>query len=181
MLVIPDYGLWRPVRLDGFVQDAAHAVAWTHAHASECDRDPSSLLLMVHSAGAHIGALFATDGHWLAGVGMHPRQLAGFIGLTGPYDFLPLKDPDFIDMFSSTHQAQQCSQPVHFVSGDEPAVLLMQGSADKMGAAAQRHITRRDNAARRRVGRGEDLSGRRPRRHPVGEVAAVSRKDAGAG
>ena len=132
VVVIPDYRLWPKVRLDGFMQDAAHAVAWTEAHVSEYGGDPSSLFLMGHSAGAHIGALLATDGHWLAAVGMHPSQLAGFIGLAGPYDFLPLKDPDFIDMFGSTHQAQLRSQPVHFVDGDEPPMLLMQGSADKV-------------------------------------------------
>ncbi|MEO9079962.1 MAG: alpha/beta hydrolase, partial [Rhodanobacter sp.] len=132
VVVIPDYRLWPKVRLDGFMQDAAHAVSWTHAHAGKYGGNPSSLFLMGHSAGAHIGALLATDGHWLAGVGMHPRQLAGFIGLAGPYDFLPLKDPDFVDMFGSTHQAQLRSQPVHFVDGDEPPMLLMQGSADKV-------------------------------------------------
>ncbi|HWU77944.1 MAG TPA: alpha/beta hydrolase [Rhodanobacter sp.] len=132
VVVIPDYRLWPKVRLDGFMQDAAHAVAWAHAHASEYGGDPSRLFLMGHSAGAHIGALLATDGHWLAGVGMHPRQLSGFIGLAGPYDFLPLKNPDFIDMFGSTHAAQLRSQPVHFVDGDEPPMLLMQGSADKV-------------------------------------------------
>lgn len=132
VVMIPDYRLWPKVRLDGFMHDGAHAVAWTHAHATEYGGDPSSLFLMGHSAGAHIGALLATDGHWLADVGMHPSQLAGFIGLAGPYDFLPLKDPDFIDMFGSTHQAQLRSQPVHFVDGDEPPMLLMQGSADKV-------------------------------------------------
>lgn len=132
VVVIPDYRLWPQVRLDGFMQDAAHAVAWTHAHAASYGGDPSSLFLMGHSAGAHIGALLATDAHWLASVGMQPRQLDGFIGLAGPYDFLPLKDPDFIDMFGSTLAAQEHSQPVHFVDGDEPPMLLMQGTSDKV-------------------------------------------------
>lgn len=132
VVVIPDYRLWPRVRLDGFMHDAANAVAWTHAHAAQYGAKPARLFLMGHSAGAHIGALLATDGHWLAGVGMHPRQLAGFIGLAGPYDFLPLKDPDFIDMFGATHQQQLRSQPVHFVDGDEPPMLLLQGSTDKV-------------------------------------------------
>ena len=132
VVVIPDYRQWPQVRLDGFMQDAARAVAWTHAHAGEYGGDPASLFVMGHSAGAHIGALLATDAHWLAAVGMQPRQLAGFIGLAGPYDFLPLKDTDFIDMFGRTHDAQLHSQPVHFVDGDEPPMLLMQGSTDKV-------------------------------------------------
>lgn len=132
VVVIPDYRQWPQVRLDGFMQDAARAVAWTHAHANEYGGDPASLFVMGHSAGAHIGALLAIDAHWLAAVGMQPRQLAGFIGLAGPYDFLPLKDADFIDMFGRTHEAQLRSQPVHFVDGDEPPMLLMQGTTDKV-------------------------------------------------
>lgn len=132
VVVIPDYRLWPKVKLDGFMQDAAHAVAWAHAHASEYGGNPDDLFVMGHSAGAHIGALLATDAHWLNAVGMQPRQLAGFIGVAGPYDFLPLKDPDFIDMFGTTHEAQLRSQPVHFVNGDEPPMLLMQGSTDKI-------------------------------------------------
>jgi acetyl esterase/lipase len=132
VVVIPDYRLWPKVKLDGFMQDASRAVAWTHAHAGEYGGDPSSLFVMGHSAGAHIGALLATDAHWLTGVGMQPRQLSGFIGLAGPYDFLPLKDADFIDMFGSTHEAQLRSQPVHYVDGDEPPMLLMQGTTDKV-------------------------------------------------
>jgi acetyl esterase/lipase len=132
VVVIPDYRLWPQVRLDGFMQDAAHAVAWTQAHAGEYGGNSAQLFVMGHSAGAHIGALLATDAHWLDAVGMQPRDLSGFIGLAGPYDFLPLKDPDFIDMFGSTHEAQLRSQPVQYVNGDEPPMLLMQGTTDKI-------------------------------------------------
>jgi acetyl esterase/lipase len=132
VVVIPDYRLWPKVRLDGFMQDAARAVAWTQAHAGEYGGNGAQLFVMGHSAGAHIGALLATDAHWLDAVGMQPRDLSGFIGLAGPYDFLPLKDPDFIDMFGSTREAQLRSQPVHYVDGDEPPMLLMQGTTDKI-------------------------------------------------
>jgi acetyl esterase/lipase len=132
VVVIPDYRKWPAVKLDGFMSDAARAVAWAHAHAGEYGGNPNDLFVMGHSAGAHIGALLATDAQWLDAVGMRPRQLAGFIGLAGPYDFLPLKDPDFVDMFGNTHAAQLRSQPVHFVDGDEPPMLLMQGTTDKI-------------------------------------------------
>ncbi|HET6430952.1 alpha/beta hydrolase [Dyella sp.] len=132
VVVIPDYRKWPQVRMGGFMQDGARAVAWAHAHASEYGGDPEAMFLMGHSAGAHVGALLATDARWLKGVGMTPGQLRGFIGLAGPYDFLPLTDPDFVDMFGPTHAAQLNSQPVHFVNGDEPPMLLMQGTGDKI-------------------------------------------------
>jgi len=149
VVVIPDYRLWPQVKMDGFMQDAAHAVAWTHANAGSYGGNPDELFVMGHSAGAHIGALLATDAHWLNDVGMQPRQLAGFIGLAGPYDFLPLKEQDYIDMFGSTHAEQLLSQPVHFVNGDEPPMLLMQGTTDKIvwprNAASLAAALRREN------------------------------------
>lgn len=138
VVAIPDYRKYPQVRLDGFMSDASHAVAWVHAHAAEFGGQPRSLFLMGHSAGAHIAALLASDGRWLAPAGLCPRQLAGFIGLAGPYDFLPLSEPAYIGMFGATPQAQARSQPVNFIDGDEPPMLLLQGTGD--------HYVRPDNA-----------------------------------
>lgn len=154
VVVIPDYRLWPRVRLGGFMQDAAHATAWAQAHAADYGGDPAALFVMGHSAGAHIGALLATDGRWLRAVGMQPAQLQGFIGLAGPYDFLPLTDPDFIDMFGTTHAAQLTSQPVHYVDGDEPPMLLLQGTADRI---VQPRNARSLSAAMARAGETAEL------------------------
>ena len=130
VVAIPDYRKYPQVRMDGFMADAAHAVAWMHAHAADYGGDRDVMFLMGHSAGAHIAALMATDGRWLGEVGLQARELAGFIGLAGPYDFLPLTDPAFIGMFGTTPSAQASSQPVNFVDGDEPPMLLLQGTDD---------------------------------------------------
>lgn len=130
VVAIPDYRKYPQVRMQGFMADAAHAVAWVHAHAADYGGSPQVMFLMGHSAGAQIGALLATDKHWLTKVGMEPQQLAGFIGLAGPYDFLPLTDPALINIFGATPQAQARSQPVNFVDGDEPPMLLLQGTTD---------------------------------------------------
>lgn len=130
VVMIPTYRLWPKVEMDGFMSDGAHAVAWANQHAAAYGGSSDKLFVMGHSAGAHIGALLATDANWLKDVGMKPRDLKGFIGLAGPYDFLPLKDPDYISMFGITHAQQLLSQPVHFVDGDEPPMLLMQGTSD---------------------------------------------------
>jgi acetyl esterase/lipase len=128
--VVPDYRQWPKVRLDGFMRDGAEAVRWAHDHAGDFGGDPTHLFVMGHSAGGHIAALLATDARWLGAVGMKPRDLSGFIGLAGPYDFLPLTNDDFIDMFGQTAEQQARSQPVNFVEGDEPPALLLQGETD---------------------------------------------------
>lgn len=130
VVVVPDYRLWPKVRLDGFVGDAARAVRWSRDHVGNYGGSASHLFVMGHSAGGHIASLLATDASWLGAVGMKPRELSGFIGLAGPYDFLPLKRDDFIDMFGHTAAEQARSQPVNFVDGDEPPALLLQGQDD---------------------------------------------------
>ena len=128
--VVPDYRQWPKVRLDGFMRDGAEAVRWAHDHAGDFGGDTTHLFVMGHSAGGHIAALLATDARWLGAVGMKPRDLSGFIGLAGPYDFLPLTNDDFIDMFGQTAEQQARSQPINFVEGDEPPALLLQGETD---------------------------------------------------
>ena len=132
VVVIPTYREYPQVTMDGFMRDGASAVAWARAHAADYGGDPAKLFVMGHSAGAHIGGLLATDARWLKSVGMTPRQLAGFIGLAGPYDFLPLQEKVYVKIFGQTHRQQLQSQPIHFVDGDEPPMLLMQGLKDKI-------------------------------------------------
>lgn len=47
---------------------------------------------MGHSAGAYNAAMLALDAQWLAEVQLTPQRLAGWIGIAGPYDFLPIGD-----------------------------------------------------------------------------------------
>ncbi|RFU46841.1 alpha/beta hydrolase [Paraburkholderia sp. DHOC27] len=126
--VVPDYRTWPKVGFPGFIEDAAAAVRWARDHATEFGGDPSTIFLMGHSAGAHIAVLLATDGHYLAGQHMSKRDLSGVIGLAGPYDFLPLTDPVLKEIFPLSVRAE--SQPINFVTGDEPPMFLAAGKRD---------------------------------------------------
>lgn len=128
--MLPDYRLYPQVRFPAFVEDAAAAVAWARQHAAEYGGDPERVFVAGHSAGAHMAALIGSDATYLAPHGLKPRDLAGVIGLAGPYDFLPLEDDDLIDMFGTDPAEQARSQPVNFIDGDEPPFLLLHGDAD---------------------------------------------------
>jgi acetyl esterase/lipase len=131
--VIPDDRKYPQVKMDGFMQDGAKAVAWVHQHAAEIGGTPNDIFVMGHSAGGQIGALLVTDPSWLAPYGLHPADMAGFIGLAGCYDFMPIpaNEKDMLGMFGRNPASQARAQPVRFVSGDEPPMLLLQGEADK--------------------------------------------------
>jgi acetyl esterase/lipase len=128
--VLPNYRLYPEVKLAGFMDDAAHAGRWAAAHAAEFGADAEQLYLMGHSAGAHLAALVTLDARYFAADGGAPR-IAGVIGLSGPYDFLPLKEADVQDMFGPPQNYPQ-SQPINFVRPDAPPMLLIHGSKDEV-------------------------------------------------
>lgn len=129
LTVVADYRHYPEVRFPAFVEDGARAVAWTHRKIHEFGGDPDRLFLMGHSAGAHIAAMLATDERYLRREGGGRQWLAGFIGLSGPYDFLPLTDGDLVEIFGPA-DLQPASQPVNFVDDRAPPMLLMHGLGD---------------------------------------------------
>ncbi|MCB1771865.1 MAG: alpha/beta hydrolase [Candidatus Competibacteraceae bacterium] len=99
LVIVPDYRLYPEVTYPAFLQDAARAVAWTFQNAAHYGGDPGQIYVMGHSAGAYIAAMLAYDPRWLAAESQTPERLAGFIGLAGPYAFLPIEDPEVQPIF----------------------------------------------------------------------------------
>jgi acetyl esterase/lipase len=150
--VVPDYRLYPEVRFAGFMEDGAQAVAWTKRNIGRFGGDPGAIFLMGHSAGAHIVALLTLDGQWIAKLGLNSRRdIAGFIGIAGPYDFLPLKDETLKVIFSGGDMSR--TQPITFVAGGEPPAMLVAGVDDE--TVDPRNTTRL--AARLRA-RGGDVT-----------------------
>ncbi len=127
--VVPDYRLYPRAVFPDFVHDAAAAFAWARRNAAEYGADPRRLFVMGHSAGAHIATLLATDESYLREHGLGRDAIAGVIGLGGAYDFLPLRDPVLQQVFPP--DLRQRSQPVHFVAGEEPPMLLAVSGDDR--------------------------------------------------
>ncbi|MGJ7506074.1 alpha/beta hydrolase [Variovorax sp. GT1P44] len=63
--------------------DVATAVAWLRAHAARLGVDASRIVLMGHSAGAHLVALVGTDPRYLAAAGLSLSDVRGVIALDG--------------------------------------------------------------------------------------------------
>ena len=127
--VLPNYRHYPRVKMPGFMDDAAHGVRWAFDHAAEFGADPGRLYVMGHSAGAHIAALVSLDRRYFLATGGLAPHITGVIGLSGPYDFLPLTDPDLQDMFGPPALYPD-SQPINFVRADAPPMLMVQGLKD---------------------------------------------------
>ena len=129
--VLADYRLYPQVRYPLFLEDGAKAVAWTHDHIHRFSGDPQRLYLMGHSSGAYSVAMLALDPGLLGAVGMSPHDLRGWIGLAGPYDFLPIQNPDVRPVFFWPDSPPQ-SQPINHVSRGAPPALLMASRDDDL-------------------------------------------------
>ena len=129
LTVIPDYRLYPDVRFPDFLADCARAVRWILEHAAGYGGDPLRVLLMGHSAGAYNAAMLALDPQYLRAAGVESRRIRGLIGLAGPYDFLPLQSTVSKGVFGFP-DTPLMTQPIHFVSRDDPPALLITGSND---------------------------------------------------
>lgn len=131
VVVIPDYGLSPAFTYPVFVRDSALAVKWALDNAGQLGADPKQVYVMGHSSGGYNAAMVALDDRWLGELGASPGQLAGWIGLAGPYDFLPIGDPQAQAAFNWPNTPRD-SQPLAHASAASPRALLMAASKDNL-------------------------------------------------
>ena len=130
VVAVPDYRLAPKAPYPDFLQDAARAVAQVRASAAAWGGDPHRIVLAGHSAGAHIAAMLALDPQWLRAAGMSRSDLAGWVGISGPYDFLPIVEDDIKLVFAPANANLAATQPNTFADAPAPPTLLLQGEAD---------------------------------------------------
>ena len=127
--VVADYRLSPAFRYPAFVEDSASAVRWAFDNAAQFGADERRIVVMGHSAGAYNAAMVALDPRWLAAVSLSPSRLAGWIGLAGPYDFLPIIDRQTQVAFNWPDTSPD-SQPIGFASKASPPALLLAPTRD---------------------------------------------------
>ena len=93
LTLVADYRLYPEVRYPDFLNDSALALTFGLTQGARLGANPKRIFVMGHSAGAYNAAMLALDPRWLATTGHTPDELAGWIGLAGPYDFFPTDNP----------------------------------------------------------------------------------------
>ncbi len=131
LAMVIDYRLHPEVRYPEFVRDSAAAVALALRQAGTWGADPRRVLVMGHSAGGYNAAMVALDARWLAAAGHSPAELAGWIGLAGPYEFLPIKTPEVQRAFDHPNVPAD-SQPIHHAAGGRLPALLLAARTDTL-------------------------------------------------
>jgi acetyl esterase/lipase len=129
--VLPDYRLYPEVTFPAFVNDAALAVRWVHENIARFGGDPDLVFLAGHSAGGHIVVLLSLDKRYLERVGLKRNVIRATAGLSGPYDFVPsVPDRGVFSMGVGDTKPSAEIEPIHFVDGTGPPMLLIQGLSD---------------------------------------------------
>jgi acetyl esterase/lipase len=117
------------VKFPVFLEDSAKAFRFTHDNARLYGGDSARIFISGHSAGAYNAIMLVSDPRYLKGAGADISWVRGAIGIAGPYDFLPLRDPMLIDLFGGPEREE--TQPIHFIDGHRPSMLLATGSDDE--------------------------------------------------
>ena len=113
MLVSINYRLSPAVTHPSHIKDVAAAVAWVHDNIDDYGGDPERIVIMGHSAGAHLAALVATDSRRLA---FHRKSLGiidAVILLDGAAYDLPamLEGPNVADRTRRMHERWATTNP----------------------------------------------------------------------
>lgn len=123
LTLVADYRLYPEVRYPDFLTDSAQALAFGLDQAVRLGGDPKRVFVMGHSAGGYNAAMLALDARWLKAAGHAPDELAGWIGLAGPYDFFPTDNPDAQPVFFHPNYPAK-AQPIDFTPSDAPRSFL---------------------------------------------------------
>lgn len=131
LTLVADYRLYPEVRYPAFLEDSALAVAYGLREAGRFGGNPKRVFVMGHSAGAYNAAMLALDARWLTAAGQSPTALAGWVGLAGPYDFLPISNTNAQPVFHHPDYPAG-TQPFEYVRRGAPPVFLGAARGDKL-------------------------------------------------
>ena len=131
LALVADYRLYPEVRYPEFLNDSAQALAFGLTQAARRGGNPRRVFVMGHSAGAYNAAMLALDARWLGATGHAPTELAGWIGLAGPYDFFPTDNPAAQPVFFHPDYPPR-AQPIEWASAAAPPSFVGAPVADRV-------------------------------------------------
>ena len=132
LTLIADYRLYPEVTYPDFLEDCARALAYGFEHAKALGGDPKRIFVMGHSAGGYNAAMLALDPRWLAAVNHSPKELDGWIGLAGAYEFYPLEPGQPARPVFHHPDYPPHSQPIEDVTPASPKAFLAAPTVDKV-------------------------------------------------
>ena len=152
-VAVVNYRLIPEVSWQAQPADIARAVKWVHAHIAEHGGNPSSIVLMGHSAGAQLASLVAVDPRWLEDAGVPARAIRSVVAISGAgYDIADEETYQrfghskewFARRFHTIDSAgwDRDASPVNFLDAGDPPFLLMYATGEPAGIRRQADVMR---------------------------------------
>lgn len=147
-----NYRLVPDVTVEDEAHDVAAALRSLLDHAAELGIDTGRVVIMGHSAGAHLVALVGTDESYLASVGLAETSLRGVVAIDGAAYDVPTQMTQgsvmhdrYVEAFGTDPARQKALSPTaHVAAPNAPAFLLPHvqrpdgiAQADELAAALQ--------------------------------------------
>lgn len=129
-----NYRLVPEATVEQQAQDVADALAFLRRQADALGFDPARIVLMGHSAGAHLVALVGTDMRYFERAGLRPDAVRGIVPLDGAaYDVAqqmtqagPLMARTFAQAFGADSARQRALSPtLHAARPNAPGFLIL--------------------------------------------------------
>lgn len=131
VVVIPNCRHFPPAKFRQILSDRARAVVWTHQFAKTYGGSAGKLVIMGFDSGAYDAAMLALDPHWVRKDGGKINWIKGVIGISGPYNLLPISASDLRAVFAPEDQ-YPLTQPINWATGGNPPLLLIASRADRV-------------------------------------------------
>jgi acetyl esterase/lipase len=129
IVVVPDYAKYPPNKFPSFVEDGAKATKWVQDNIGDYYGNQQNITFIGHSAGGHLAAMLIADKHFLKEQKVDYKNIKGFVGLAGPYDFVP-EEKIYKEIFAPKSHYPKMQVP-NFIDGTEPPILLLHGYKDE--------------------------------------------------
>lgn len=134
-----NYRLVPAAKVEDQAADVAAAFAWLRSNAAKLGIDPKRMVLMGHSAGAHLVALVGTDPAYARAAGFALSDIKGVIPLDGAAYNVPAQMADgpgimqdtYAQAFGSDPARQKSLSPTAHAAGpNAPAFLILHVDRD---------------------------------------------------
>lgn len=142
-----NYPLVPDAKVEQQAADVAASVAYLRTNAAKLGFDPNRIVLMGHSAGAHLVALVGTDPQYLRAAGLDFSAIKGVIPLDGAAYDVPsqmvegekIMNSTYVQAFGTDPARQKALSPYWHADGpNAPAFLIL-------------HVERKDGTAQSKL------------------------------
>jgi arylformamidase len=150
-----NYRLVPQASVEDQAADVSSAIAYLTKEATRLKFNPAKIVLMGHSAGAHLSALVGTDEGYLANVGLSPRHIAGIVLLDGAAYDVPsqvnknarLMGETYAQAFGAEPSRQLALSPISHVGSPDTGRFLVLHVDREDGADQSRRLAAALNKA----------------------------------